>query len=294
MHSSGRIVFSGGIVLGRRVHVIEDQSYASGGSISGTLVTNYISSLSDNAAIDPNSANRGFLGKYRVTNLNAAARGDVVFSEMAHHFVTLTGFGGSTVLYGCDVSGSVIFRSDSATPGASWTTWRTTTRSFRPVDSRPWFVACQNHAARVYAVSGAGYITRIVGTSSPTETTIFDARNYVSGYPAYQCRSFAVDPRDPDLGYVSLYMWGCPNVYRCRNLTTTTGAAGDWESIATDDTDGLPHIDMELNVHPHTSELFATGPHGTYCCKPPADHISTYGLANSVWDTLDAYFATIQ
>lgn len=291
IHGSGRVVFSAGIVTGRRVHVIMDQNFTAPGSLGATYVTSNISTLSDNAALDPNSANQGFIGRFRVTNLQAAARADVNFTAMDHHFVTLTGFDGSTVLYGCDGSGTAIYRSDSATPGASWTLWRTATRSFRPVDTRPWFVACQNHAARVYAISGDGFITRIVGATSPTETTIFDARDFVSGFPEYQCRSFAVDPRNPNLGYVSLYMWGCPNVYRTLNLLDATPS---WTSIATGDADGLPHIDMELNIHPNTSELFATGPHGTYVCKPPDGHNATYGITNSVWGALDGFIATVQ
>ena len=210
---------------------------------------------------------------------------------MSVNFVSLSGAGGSTVLYGA-TSGNVIYRSTDA--GSNWMAWKTASASFRPVDVRPVFRACPHSLGRLYAVNGNGYAVRFDGTSNPTETRIFDARNYVSGYPTYKVHDIAIDPFNPDLGYISLYMWGCGSVYRCTNLTTTTGAAGDWECIAVNDADGCPHVDLELNIHPLTSDLFATGSHGTFVCPPPAGHRSTYSIANSVWDRANAYFKTVQ
>lgn len=291
VHSSRRTFFSAGRASGNRCIVGEEVS-AQGVIGAAHVYTAQVSSLSDNARIDPNSANRGYIGRFRSTNLNAGSLSGVTWTQMAYHFVTLTGFGGSTVIYGTNTSGQVIYRSEDF--GATWTAWRTCQRSFRPEDSRPQFFACPNHAARVYAVSGAGYLTRIVGTSNPTETTIFDARNYVAGYPDYRVYSFAVDPFNPNLGYLTLYMWGCGNVYRCTNLTTTTGAAGDWECIAQTTEDGCPHVDLEVRVHPLTSDVIVSGSHGSHVHKPPDGHRATYGIANSLWDTINAYFKTVQ
>ena len=290
IHGSGRIVTHQGRASGQRVAIVMDQT---NGGLGGVYVTSAVSGLSDQAELDPNSANRGFGGKYRITSLDAASPSGVVFTEMARHFVGLTGYGGSTVIYGVDnTNDRNIYRSDSATPGASWSLWKTTSQSFRPSDKRPAFAVCPHHAARVYAVSGDGYLVRIVGTSNPAETTIFDARAYLpAGHPAYQCNSVAVDPFDENLGYVSLYMWGVPCVFRTRNLTA---ANPTWESIATGDGDGLPHLDLELNIHPLTSDLLACGSHGTYVCKPPSGHQATYGLANSLWDRIAAYMAIAQ
>ena len=287
IHSSRRTFYSVGNATGKRC--IVGQELSAGGVVGSAYVyTEQVSNLSDCAAIDPNSANRGYIGRFRSSNLNAGSLSGVTWTQMARHFITLTGFNGNTILYGADPSGSVIYRSVDF--GANWTAWRTVQRSMLPVDIRPVFRACQHHAARVYAISGNGYLTRIVGTSNPTETTIFDARNYVADYPAYKVHSVAVDPYNPDLGYVSLYMWGCSVVYRCQNLTTTTGAAGDWEPL----NDGVPQLDLELSVHPLTSELLAHGSHGTYCHKPPAGHRETYSIANSLWDLHDAYWQSLQ
>lgn len=289
MTPTGRVVIQAGQVSGNRVPVIEDYS---GDTPSGRVITTALSgSVSEDGALDPYDDTKGYSGRYRLGNLGAAIN-SVTATQLDRHFASLTGAGGSTTLYGCDGSGLQIYRSTNE--GTTYTLWRTASRSFRPVDSRPGITACPHANNRVYAVSGDGYVVRIVGTSGPTETTIFDARNYISGAPLYKVQTIAVDPFNADLGYISLYMWGCANVFRCRNLTTTTGAAGDWESIATDDTDGLPHVDGQLAIHPLTSELFFGSSHGSYVCKPPAGHTTTYGITNSVWDTLNTYFKTIQ
>lgn len=287
IHSSGRTWYSVGNATGTRAVVGQTLS---GSTVGAAYVyTTKVSGLSDFARIDPNSANRGYIGSFRSTNLNAAALADVTFTKMTYHFATLTGFGGNTVLYGTLASGNAIYRSTDF--GVTWTLWRTTSRSFRPVDIRPGLCACPHHASRVYAVSGAGYLVKIEGNPTPTETTIFDARDYISGAPDYQVNSVVVDPFNANLGYLSLYMWGCANVFQTTNLLN---ANPTWVSMADGSAQGLPHVDMELSIHPLTSDVIACGSHGEYVLAPPAGHRTTYSITNSIWDEIEAYLKTIQ
>ena len=174
-----------------------------------------------------------------------------------------------------------VFRSTNL--GTGWSLWHTASANFRPIDNSAVLAVCPHHPARVYAASGAGKVVRIEGVWSPNETLIFDARDYLgTGLPKYAVKSIAVDPFDQDLLYVSLSMWGVPNVFRSANGGSTS------EDISA----GVPRVDGVLFVHPLTSDLFFGSSHGSHVLAPPAGHRTTYSIANSVYDRGQTFLAS--
>jgi hypothetical protein len=279
IHASGRVVTLQGNSNGNRVLCILQRK--GDDPIGDTVVrTDCVSNLSEYASLDPNSPNSAFVGKYRLDNLNAAAANKIVCTELTHHFVGATGAGGATVIYGCvkEKTDKRIFRSTDR--GGSWSLWHTADGSFRPVDVSPVIAVSPHDPARVYAVSGAGRVVRIEGAKSSAATTIFDARDHLApGHPKYAIASIALDRFDANLIYVSLFMWGTPNVFR----STDRGAT--WSDIS----GNVPSLDGVLFVHPLTSDLFFGSSHGTHVLPPPEGHRKTYGITNSVYDRVRAY-----
>jgi hypothetical protein len=281
-HASGRVVTQQGSAH-KRVPVIMEA--ANGHPLGALLVkTDCVSSISEvGARLDPHNGDIAFTGRYRVGNLGAAAMSGVSFTAMAHHFVGASGAGGATTIYGVDNgTDRTIYRSTDR--GVSWTAWHVAAASFRPVDpSSPTLAVCPHHPARVYAVSGAGKVVRIEGTPAPKETLVFDAQTYLgAGLPKYAVNSIAVDPFDQDLLYVSLFMWGVPNVFR----STDRGAT--WEDIS----GSVPSLDGVIFIHPLTSDVFFGSSHGSYVLPPPAGHRQAFGIANSVYDRVQAFLAS--
>ena len=137
IHASGRMVTLQGHVSSGRVPVIHQA--AGNDPLGETLVKgDYLSRISEYyGSLDPRDGDTGFLGRYRVGNLGAAAMSAVSFTQMAHHFVGATGAGGTTVIYGADKTKGdrTIYRSTDR--GTSWTTWHVAAAPFRPVDDSP-------------------------------------------------------------------------------------------------------------------------------------------------------------
>jgi PKD repeat protein len=279
IHASGRVATLQGNSNGNRVLCLIQAR--NGDPLGDTLVrTDCVSNLSDYASLDPHDGNSAFMGKFRLDNLNAVAMTGVLCTEIPYHFVGVTGAGGSTVIYGVikDKTDKLIYRSTDR--GASWTPWRTAAASFRPVDVSPVVAVCPHHSARVYAASGAGKVVRIEGISAPTETLVFDARSYLgAGLPKYAVNSIAVDPFNQDLLYVSLFMWGVPNVFR----STDRGAT--WEDVS----GTVPSLDGVLFIHPLTSDVVFGSSHGSWVLPPPAGHRQAYGITGSVYDRVRAF-----
>ena len=279
IHASGRIVTLQGHAGGNRVPVIIQA--ANGHPLGNTLVKgDYVSNLSDYASLDPHDGDSAFMGKYRLEALNAPAMVDVIFTAMTHHFVGASGAGGATTIYGADKkrADKTLYRSTDR--GASWTAWHVAAGSFRPVDASPVLAVCPHHPARVYAVSGAGKMVRIEGIAAPEETLVFDARTALgAGLPDYAVNSIAVDPFDEDLLYVSLHMWGVPNVFRSTDRGTT------WEDVSR----GVPPLDGVLFVHPLTSDVIFGSSHGSHVLPPPEGHRQAYGITGSVYDRVRAF-----
>jgi hypothetical protein len=276
IHASGRVVSMQGNSNGKRVPCIMDPS--GGNPIGSVLVrTDKVSQVTGFASLDPNDGDQGFMGRFRVGNLAAANPADVGFAEMERFFVGATGAGGATVIYGItNDKDRDIFRSTDR--GASWTKWHTAKASFRPVG--PELAVCPHSPARVYAVSGDGRVVRIEGEAGPTETRVFDARDFLPpGVPRYEVNSIAVDPRDADLVYVSLFMWGVPNVFR------TTDGCATWEDVS----GNVPSLDGVLFVHPLTSDVLFGSSHGTWVLPPPAAHAAAFATASSVWSRARAF-----
>ena len=281
MHASGRIVTQQGSAH-KRVPVIMEA--ANGNPLGAVLArTDCISRLSEEGArLDPHDGNVAFTGRYRVGNLGAAAMSAVSFTAMDHHFVGVSGAGGATTIFGVDdKTDKAIYRSTDR--GASWTAWHVAAAGFRPVDLSPVLAVCPHHPARVYAVSGAGRVVRIEGISAPKETLVFDAQTYLgAGLPKYAVNSIAVDPFNQDLLYVSLFMWSVPNVFRSTDRGTT------WEDIS----GNVPRLDGVLFIHPLTSDVIFGSSHGSHVLPPPAGHRQAYGIANSVYDRVQAFLAS--
>lgn len=260
MHASGRIITQQGF-HGRKVACI---LYPKGDDpIGNCRVTRHVSKVNKYASLDPHDGDSGYAGKFRVGNLGAADVDDITFTEMAYFFFGASGAGGTTTIYGGTwrETPRSIWRSTDG--GASWggRPWITTAASFRPVDTTPAVAVCPHHPARVYAPSGDGRAVRIEGADAPTETEIFDARTYLGpGRPKYAINSIAVDPRDEDVLYVSLFMWGGPTVFCSRDR----GAS--WSDVS----GNVPPLDGVLFVHPLTSEVFFGSSHGTWVLAPPA------------------------
>jgi len=272
VHASGRIVTLQGF-HGRKVACI---LYPKGDDpIGNCRVTRHVSQINKYASLDPHDGDTGYAGKFRVRNLGAAEVGDIGFTEMKYFFLGASGAGGATTIYGGTrrETPTSIWRSTDG--GASWggRPWCTTSASFRPVDMTPVVAVCPHHPARVYVPSGDGRVVRLEGETAPTETEIFDARAHLSpARPKYAINSIAVDPRDEDLLYVSLFMWGGPTVFRSRDR----GAS--WSDIS----GNVPPLDGVLFVHPLTSEVFFGSSHGTWVLAPPAAPQAARGRADSV------------
>jgi len=245
-------------------------------------VTDAVSTISGTAQLDPRDPSTAFLGMYRAERLDAATLGGVTFTRIAYGFLGASGAGGTTAIFGTskDKADRVIRR--SVNRGAGWTGWASASASFRPVDQNPVVTVCPHHPARVYAVSAGAKVVRIEGVASPTETVVFDARDFVAaGHPKYTVNSIAVDPRDENLLYVSLFMWGTPNVFR----STDKGAS--WTDISRN----VPSLDGVIFIHPLTSDVFFGSSHGTHVLPPPAEHRAAFGLVDSVYARAAAFDA---
>lgn len=281
VHASGRILTLQGNVSGKRVPCLMQPK---GDDPLGDLlvVTDAISTISMTAQIDPHDPNTAFLGMYRAERLDAAELAGVSFTQIAYGFLGATGAGGTTAIFGTskDKTDRVIRR--SVNRGTGWTGWATAAASFRPVDQNPVITVCPHHPARVYAVSAGAKVVRIEGVTNPTETVIFDARDFVAaGHPKYAVSSIAVDPRNADLLYVSLFMWGTPNVFR----STDRGAS--WSDISRN----VPSLDGVIFIHPLTSDVFFGSSHGTHVLPPPAQHRTAFAIQSSVYDRTRAFDA---
>ena len=281
LHASGRVLTLQGNSSGKRVPCLMQPK---GGDPLGEIrvVTDAVSTISGTAQLDPRDPSTAFLGMYRAERLDAATLGGVTFTRIAYGFLGASGAGGTTAIFGTskDKADRVIRR--SVNRGAGWTGWASASASFRPVDQNPVVTVCPHHPARVYAVSAGAKVVRIEGVASPTETVVFDARDFVAaGHPKYTVNSIAVDPRDENLLYVSLFMWGTPNVFR----STDKGAS--WTDISRN----VPSLDGVIFIHPLTSDVFFGSSHGTHVLPPPAEHRAAFGLVDSVYARAAAFDA---
>jgi len=281
IHASGRILTLQGNVSGKRVLCIMQPK--DGDPLGDILVVaDAVSTISDTAQLDPSNPNAAFLGMYRADNLDAAAMTGVSFTDIGYGFLGATGAGGATAIFGTtkDKTDRVIRRSIDR--GASWSDWATAEASFRPVDPIPVVTVCPHHPARVYAVSAQAKVVRIEGVTAPTETVIFDTRSQLAaGRPKYTVNSIAVDPRDENLLYVSLFMWGGPTVFR----STDRGAS--WSDVS----GNVPSLDGVIFVHPLTSDVFFGSSHGTHVLPPPARHRAAFAITDSVYARARAFDA---
>lgn len=281
IHASGRVLTLQGNSSGKRVPCLMQPK---NGDPLGDIrvVTDAVSGISDTAQIDPNDPNTAFLGMYRAEKLDAPTLDGVTFTKFAYGFLGATGAGGTTAIFGTtkDKTDKVIRR--SVNRGTSWVNWATASASFRPVDQNPVVVVCPHHPARVYAVNAEAKVVCIEGVTNPTETVIFDARTYiVPGHPKYAVGSIAVDRRDGDVLYVSLFMWGTPNVFR----STDRGAS--WTDISRN----VPSLDGVIFVHPLTSDVFFGSSHGTHVLPPPATMRMALASESSVYDRTRSFDA---
>lgn len=281
LHPSGRILTLQGNVSGKRVPcLMQPRGNDPMGEI--LVVADAVSTLSSVAQLDPHDPNTAFLGNFRADNLDAPELAGIGFTRFAYGFLGATGAGGTTAIFGTskDKTDRVIRR--SVNRGTGWTGWATASASFRPVDQTPAITVCPHHPARVYAVSAGAKVVRIEGVTNPTETMIFDARDFVApGHPKYAVNSIAVDPRNEDLLYVSLFMWGTPNVFR----STDRGAS--WTDISRN----VPSLDGEIFIHPLTSDVFFGSSHGTHVLPPPAGIRAGLAPGTSVYDRTRAFNA---
>lgn len=275
IHASGRVITLQGNVSGKRVPCIMQPN---GDDPLGEIlvVSDAISTISDTAELDPSNPDSAFLGMYRADRLDAASMSGVTFTDITYGFLGATGAGGSTAIFGTtkDKTDRVIRRSTDR--GASWRAWVEAGASFRPVDPNPVVTVCPHHPARVYAVSAQAKVVRIEGETNPVETVIFDTRDHVAdGHPKYTVGSVAVDPRNEDVLYVSLFMWGTPNVFR----SLDRGAS--WTDIS----GNVPSLDGVIIVHPLTSDVFFCSSHGTHVLPPPAGQRAAFAATTgSVYD----------
>lgn len=274
IHASGRVITLQGNVSGKRVPCIMQPK---GDDPLGDIlvVSDAISTISDAAELDPSNPDSAFLGMYRADRLDAASMSGVTFTDITYGFLGASAAGGSTAIFGTskDKTDRVIRRSTDR--GASWTAWAEAEASFRPVDPNPVVRVCPHHPARVYAVSAQAKVVRIEGVTSPVETVVFDARDHVAeGHPKYTVGSIAVDPRNEDVLYVSLFMWGTPNVFRSLDRGVS------WTNIS----GNVPSLDGVIIVHPLTSDVFFCSSHGTHVLPPPVGQRTAFAAGTSVYD----------
>lgn len=281
IHASGRVICAMGHGIGPKVPVLLESDGSN--PVGAILVrTDVRVGWGKRGLLDPNDPDRGFLGTHRVTNLGAAALGDVTFADTGYQLMGLTPTGG-TALFGVtnDKSDRLIRRSTDG--GASWTDWARTTKSFRPKDNRAEIAVCPHHPARVYPVTADGRLMRVEGESDPVETQIFNARDYLpAGHPKYAVMGAVVDPFDERMIYVNLFMWGVPNVFRTRDFGIT------WEDVS----GNVPSLDGELFIHPLTAEVIFGSSHGSYVLPPPAAHRQAFGITGSIYDRIAGFLAT--
>ena len=91
----------------------------------------------------------------------------------------------------------------------------------------------------------------------PAVRQVFDLEAQIGpGYPAYELYHCALDPRDPDVAYVTANVYGGPNVFRTLDLTSDRPT---WSDISGNG----PRDPRKVYVHPATGDVITSYHHGS-------------------------------
>jgi hypothetical protein len=277
-HGSHRQIISGAGSENKRLSLVHSAVGANpigacrvpdhGGKVSWCLV-------GANDAVDPS---RGYIGRWRYElGPDGTLTGpiDVGYEVM--------GVGsGAGVVFGVEKgSGEAIQRSTDH--GATWSTWATAPEPFRPIDAEPVIVTDRAQPARLMMVTATGRAYLIEGATAPTTRQVFDLRAQIGdGYPAYELYHCALDPRDPNIGYVTANVYGGPSVFRTLNL-------GDATPVWTDITGNAPRNPSKIYLHPATGEPIISYHQGSDIYPAPTGQRTSLSLAGSLYDRVGAF-----
>jgi hypothetical protein len=231
-------------------------------------------------ANDSEDPSRGYIGRWRY---DLAADGALTGPVDLGYEVIGAG-GGAGVVLGVEKSGGEgIWRSTDH--GATWTRWATAPEPFRPIDNEPVLVTDRSHPARVLAVTASGRAWLIEGLD-PTVRQVFDLEAQIgAGYPAYELYHCALDPRDPNLAYVTANVYGGPSVFRTLDL-------GSDRPTWTDISGNGPRQPRKVYVHPVTGDVISSQHHGSMifpAILPEREGARTLATAASLYDRIGAF-----
>ena len=281
--SKGRVIacVTRNVVSRRCAYVIFEGPNSAGEYQSYTIKSGLSATRGHYAAMSPKGT-YAFLGRYVISNLEAAAATGVTFVDRSREFMTCFLRGNTLVSYWLNVSvgsaasnnfGNIIYRG-TADDGTN-DIWFTLTSRVDPrclaadpnKDERVIYTPVnEKNAIYEIARNSAGNLvsTKIFDFTAPMSAKLTaEGVTFIPGIASY-VHAIVADPNAPNVFYAAVGIQGCPNIW------VSTNGGSSWTFCG----EGIPRTQYDLWVHPQTSDLLGDCSLGAPVLRAHANAVS--------------------